>query len=31
MSKDKLVEQGFSRLPTWQDALTRYLKELTHE
>ena len=31
MSKDKLVEQGFSRLPTWQDALTRYLKELSHE
>ena len=31
MSKDKLVEQGFSRLPTWQDALARYLKELSHE
>ncbi|MBR4078472.1 MAG: dTDP-4-dehydrorhamnose reductase [Oscillospiraceae bacterium] len=31
MSKNKLVEQGFSRLPTWQDALARYLKELSHE
>lgn len=31
MSKDKLVEQGFSRLPTWQNALARYLKELSHE
>lgn len=29
MSKDKLVEMGFSRLPTWQDALVRYLKEIT--
>ncbi len=28
MSKDKLVENGFHRLPTWQDALERYLKEL---
>ena len=28
MNKDKLVENGFSRLPTWQDALERYLKEL---
>lgn len=28
MSKDKLLENGFCRLPTWQDALTRYLKEL---
>ena len=28
MSKDKLVENGFKRLPTWQDALERYLKEL---
>ena len=28
MSKDKLVENGFYRLPTWQDALGRYLKEL---
>lgn len=29
MSKDKLVEKGFYRLPTWQDALARYLKEIT--
>ena len=28
MSKDKLVEQGFRRLPSWQDALERYIKEL---
>lgn len=28
MSKDKLIENGFDRLPTWQDALRRYLKEL---
>jgi len=28
MSKDKLEEMGFSRLPTWQNALGRYLKEL---
>ena len=28
MSKDKLTENGFSRLPTWQDALARYLKEI---
>ena len=28
MSKDKLAECGFKRLPTWQDALSRYLKEL---
>lgn len=28
MSKDKLAENGFDRLPTWQDALRRYLKEL---
>ena len=26
MSKDKLEEQGFIRLPSWQDALERYLK-----
>ena len=29
MSKDKLVENGFSRLPDWKDALSRYLTELT--
>ena len=28
MSKDKLVENGFSRLPDWKDALTRFLAEL---
>lgn len=26
MSKDKLEANGFDRLPTWQDALNRYLK-----
>lgn len=29
MSKEKLVEKGFKKLPSWQDALTRYLKELS--
>lgn len=28
MSKDKLTENGFERLPTWQDAVKRYLKEI---
>jgi dTDP-4-dehydrorhamnose reductase len=28
MSKDKLEENGFTRLPHWKDALKRYLKEL---
>ena len=28
MSKDKLERMGFSRLPTWQDALARYLTEI---
>lgn len=28
MSKDKLVENGFQRLPAWQDAVSRYLREL---
>lgn len=28
MSKDKLTANGFDRLPPWQDALKRYLKEL---
>lgn len=28
MSKDKLEQNGFHRLPTWQDALGRYLKEI---
>lgn len=26
MSKDKLEEEGFNRLPSWQDALGRYLE-----
>lgn len=25
MSKEKLIENGFEKLPTWQDALSRYL------
>ena len=29
MSKDKLEAMGFHRLPTWQDALARYWKELS--
>ncbi len=29
MSKDKLVENGFHRLPTWQDALERYLNQIS--
>ncbi len=28
LDKSKLVENGFTPLPTWQDALSRYLKEL---
>ncbi|MDA8226451.1 MAG: dTDP-4-dehydrorhamnose reductase [Desulfitobacterium hafniense] len=28
MSKDKLSHNGFDRLPSWQDALSRYLKEI---
>lgn len=28
MSKDKLTENGFKKLPSWQDALKRYLDEL---
>lgn len=31
MSKDKLEKMGFHRLPMWQDALRRYLKELEGE
>ena len=26
LNKDKLDEMGFKRLPSWQDALSRYLK-----
>ena len=28
LDKSKLVEAGFTPLPTWQNALTRYLKEI---
>ncbi|UWP59080.1 dTDP-4-dehydrorhamnose reductase [Ruminococcus gauvreauii] len=28
MSKEKLTENGFERLPAWQDAVARYLKEI---
>ena len=28
LDKSKLAENGFTPLPTWQDALTRYLKEI---
>ena len=28
LDKSKLVEMGFKPLPTWQDALSRYLKEI---
>ena len=28
LDKTKLAEMGFAPLPTWQDALARYLKEL---
>ena len=28
LEKKKLVEMGFAPLPTWQDALSRYLKEI---
>lgn len=30
MCKDKLTENGFAKLPTWQDALNRYLKEIEY-
>lgn len=30
MSKDKLEEMGFHRLPTWQDALKRYLEVIEY-
>ncbi len=28
LDKEKLTENGFERLPDWQDALKRYLKEI---
>ncbi|MCH5340351.1 MAG: dTDP-4-dehydrorhamnose reductase [Acetatifactor sp.] len=31
MSKEKLTENGFDRLPDWRDALRRYIKELEKE
>lgn len=31
MSKEKLTENGFDRLPTWQDALERYLEEIQYD
>ncbi|AFQ45993.1 dTDP-4-dehydrorhamnose reductase [Desulfosporosinus meridiei] len=30
LDKNKLVENGFKLLPTWQDALSRYLKEIEY-
>lgn len=30
LDKSKLVENGFKPLPTWQDALVRYLKEIEY-
>ncbi len=30
LDKSKLTENGFALLPTWQDALARYLKEMEH-
>ncbi len=30
LDKSKLTENGFKLLPTWQDALTRYLKEIEY-
>lgn len=30
LDKSKLIENGFQPLPTWQDALSRYLKEIKH-
>ncbi len=30
LDKSKLIENGFKPLPTWQDALSRYLKEIDY-
>lgn len=30
LSKDKLVENGFRPLPTWKDAVERYMKEIDY-
>lgn len=31
MSKQKLIQNGFDLLPTWQDSLVRYVRELARE
>lgn len=31
LSKEKLTQKGFKKLPTWQDALARYMEELKME
>ncbi len=31
LDKQKLSDNGFNRLPTWQDALNRYLKEILED
>lgn len=31
MAKQKLLDNGFTPLPSWQDAVKRYVKELTQE
>lgn len=31
MSKDKLVKNGFARLPKWEDAVERYVNTLENE
>ena len=31
LDKSKLVENGFNPLPTWQDAVKRYIDELDME
>ena len=30
MSKEKLLQQGFNKLPDWENALERYFIELEH-
>lgn len=30
LDKSKIIENGFKPLPTWQDALSRYLKEINY-
>ncbi len=30
LDKSKLIENGFTPLPAWQDALARYLKEINY-